>query len=113
MGLKGSWPPGSAYSPLFIPPSPHGSLGKAVIRECIQAGTNTKARVPECMGDSVGPNLQQRPDPSPDTPIPAHAALSRVVRVSVRRALAPPLQSRSALETVQLPDHHSGPGPQM
>lgn len=40
MGLKGSWPSGSAYSPLFIPPSPHGSLGAK------QSSENASKQVP-------------------------------------------------------------------
>ena len=40
VGLKGSWPSGSAYSPLFIPPSPHGSLGAK------QSSENASKQVP-------------------------------------------------------------------
>lgn len=74
-GLKGSWPPGSACSPLFILPSPHWSLGakqhlhwqssgSVSHSEGIQAGMGMKDKMQEhVVEDSAGLSRQQWPEP--------------------------------------------------
>ena len=73
-GPKGSWPPASACSPLFLLPSPHWSLGakqqlywqssgSVSHSEGIQAGMNMKDKMPEHVEDSAGLSLQQWPEP--------------------------------------------------
>lgn len=74
-GLKGSWPPGSACSPLFILPSPHWSLGakqhlhwqssgSVSHSEGIQAGMDMKDKMQEhVVEDSAGLSRQQWPEP--------------------------------------------------
>lgn len=93
MGLKDSWPPGSAYSPFFIPPSPHESLG-AKQRLYWQSSENASKQVPTQKAEyqSEWETVQAQTcsrglEPSPDTPTLAQAAVSHVVRVPVRRTL--------------------------
>lgn len=91
VGLKESWPPDSAYSPFFIPPSPHGSLG-AKQRLYWQSSENASKQVPTQKAETAWETVQAQTcsrglEPSPDTPTPAQAAVSHVVRVPVRRML--------------------------